>query len=132
MDILPPKKPYNTVSVVGKNPDSEKNSLPSPPDKPEKTRKRLTKKLIWVLGTLAGIILLCLVIFLGYNNAISPRDSANSTRVKVTLTPGSTATQIAKALKDKDLIRSEQAFSFYTQVSRTKDKITGRHLPFCP
>lgn len=80
----------------------------------------------WVWGLIIAVFAVVgLLVAAGvwYTFAVSPKDPGNTTRQAVTLESGVNAAQIAKILKQEDLIRDELAFSFYTQITGTKDKL---------
>lgn len=97
--------------------------------------KKPRKKLKWIIGVLV-VILLLLGAGLGYaaywyNDALQPRSSATS-RVRITIEPGSTAESIGRLLEEKGVIRSGLAFQLYVKQAGVRDKLQAGDYLFSP
>ncbi len=76
------------------------------------------------------ILLLLLVAGLAihqyFNYALRPVDLANQQRVTVTIPRGATDDEVARILKEKQLVRSAYVFSYYLQTHKTKGVKAGK------
>lgn len=82
-----------------------------------KPRKSKKKALLLGLFGLLGVLLLAAVgLFVWYNAQLAPVDSEKTEKVVVTVVSGTTPTGIADLLKEKDLIRSQSVFLWYTRA----------------
>ncbi len=82
----------------------------------------------WSLLALGIVLLLSLITAIGgymwYQSALAPVSSdKNADRVRLTIETGSTPSQIGDLLMDKKLIRSKQAFDFYTRLTGTQNNL---------
>lgn len=82
------------------------------------TKKKSRKKiLIWSLvGFFVAILLTAGGIFLWYTLQLAPVDSSNTDKQLVVIESGSTPTDIANLLKEKDLIRNPTVFLWYSRL----------------
>lgn len=79
------------------------------------------------IGGVAGVI------YMGYwyDNALKPYSAAD-TRIRVTVSSGTDATQIGKLLQDKRVIKSARAFSHYVSKTGHKDDLQAGTYLFSP
>ena len=100
------------------------------PAKAGRSRKKLV---LWIIGAVVALIVVAVVsAFAWYKSALSPVDSANSTRVRVEIETGSTPSMIAKLLEEKKLIRSQLAFDIYTRLTKTRDTLQAGTYSLAP
>lgn len=88
-----------------------------------RSRSRRTR---WLM--LVGIVLVLLLGsglagFLWYKKELSPVDAGSTTTQRFTVVTGSTPDQIGQSLEEARLIRSQTAFSLYTRLSGTRNKL---------
>src|SRR5690606_27536004 len=99
--------------------ESTGGPMPTTP-KPKKTRKK-------ILVSIAAILMLLTAAVGGgwfwYQAQLAPVDSTNSEMQKVEVTQGSLPAQIAKQLKEADLIRNESAFLAYARITGVQDSL---------
>lgn len=74
-----------------------------------------------------GVIALMLILlgggFIWYQSQLRPVDASKSQLIKVTIETGTAPAMIGQQLKQAGVIRNEQAFSIYTRVTRTQNKL---------
>lgn len=71
---------------------------------------------IAVIGSLAA--------FVGaYYWSLGPKDSTSTSKIRVIVASGETVVDIARQLKQADLIRNETSFRIYSILTNTKDKL---------
>lgn len=126
MDIIRPPKPSQPrppVSPTLVEPPQTPPLLEQPPAKLLiSAPKRRRTWLYWLLGILAGLLLICAAAGGWYAYNLSPRDS-HAARTKISLPVGSNAAQIAEILKNNNVIRSTSAFRIYLELTRTKNNL---------
>jgi len=122
-----PVAPVAPPTPVAPRPVIAPTPTPIPPveAKAQKPKMNKTKKIILasVLGFLLLVILLIAGAVLWYNVQLSPVDSKNTELIKVTIEPDTSPKGIAEELKDEGVIRSTQAFSIYTRLSKTQNSL---------
>ncbi len=88
---------------------------------PKKSRKKI---IIWaIVGFFVGIVLALGGLFIWYNAQLSPLDSSNTNKKLVEIVSGSTPDDIANLLKEENLIRSTEAFLWYTRVEGVQNSL---------
>lgn len=93
--------------------------------KPPKHEGKRTKKII-LLSSLGVVLLGILLIagaFIWYQTQLRPVSSVKTQLIKVTIKTGTTPKDIGTELKDNGIIRNQQAFTLYTYVSHTQNKL---------
>ena len=71
-----------------------------------------------ILALILGFIgLLLIVSFIYYQYNISPVDSSSKADIEVVIPEGMSTSNIAKTLKDKDLIKNEMFFKIYLKLN---------------
>jgi UPF0755 protein len=125
MDIKPPPKRPKPPIVPPTPPVEQPTEVSVDTPQPQVSKKRLPRKRLLTI-VLAGVGALLLVASVAtvtwYNWAISPR-SDETHQVRVVVEPGDTAASIATTLYEHELINSRLAFSVYTQLSGTRNKL---------
>lgn len=126
--FLPPQVP---VQEPAPNPQSEASQPqpaqpePQPITEPPKSPKKSKKKLI--SGLLIGFVLVLLAAVAGlwfwFNAQLAPVDSARTEKTLVTVQSGTTPDGIAILLKEQDLIRSTDAFLWYTRIEGVQNSL---------
>lgn len=80
-----------------------------------------------VIFSILGIILLIVVLlaggFIWYQTQLRPVGTNKNELIKVTIASGTTPSEIGQLLKDSKIIRNEQAFSLYTRITNTRDRL---------
>lgn len=73
----------------------------------------------WLWGSIIAVVLIIILslggAFIWYRQALTPVDSGDTDQIRVVIDEGSTAVDIAKTLKQHDLIRSTFAFELYAR-----------------
>ena len=124
-DILPPKRPKSETTTAKVEQAVVQSEVPpaapaadmssSNQKAPIKTR---TNKSRWIISTVAGLLIVLIVGgVMWYQNALKPVDSSDTSKQLVEVEAGATLSQVGAELKDKQLIRSQQAFNIYTRIS---------------
>lgn len=140
MDVRPPQKhvvvpPRHAASEDQKQTQElpKPQIAPSPlnpqtPPPASSARKKLLiqrkpAQLITLVAAIsAGFIAIIVGLILWYLLALTPR-SADGRQIRFTVEPGETAASIAQNLHDHELIRSQLAFSIYTQLSGKRNQL---------
>ena len=127
----PPRPPQGAAGV----PNQPEHPLPAqvaplpisstPPGLQLKSDRKKPKRIL--LFTLLGIVVIILALlaggFIWYQTQLRPVGSNKNELIKVTIEVGTTPAAIGKELQDKKIIRSEQAFSIYTRITRTQNQL---------
>jgi len=91
------------------------------PTPPKKSRK---KTILWAFVGLVALIILTLgAVWFWYSSQLAPVDSSNTDKQVVTIESGSTPSDIAKLLEDEKLIRSQDAFLWYTRINGVQNNL---------
>lgn len=100
---------------------------------PAKPRWSVKKIALWVC---VGLVLLFVAVaaagVLWYNNALTPVSAGDTSKTRVTVVSGSTPTQIAALLHDKQLIRSTTAFDIYTKLAKNRNNLQAGSYVLSP
>ncbi len=91
------------------------------PEKPKHSKKSLVIKI--VVAFILLLVTLAVAAIIWYNNALSAVNSQDTSTTRLTIVSGSTPTDIAKQLKDKNLIRDIFAFDVYTRLSGKRNSL---------
>ncbi len=78
----------------------------------DQTASRKRHPVAFLLLAALGVLLL---MWLWYGHALKPMSSDTVTAISITVNQGMSASQVASELKEKDLIRSTTAFSFFAK-----------------
>lgn len=112
----PPASPVPQVSAP--QPISEE-----PPVTP-KPKRRGKKVLIWSLIGFVLLVIAALVsVFTWYTVQLSPVNTSDTSKKLVSVESGSTPTQIAATLDEQGVIRSQEAFLWYTRVEGVQNNL---------
>lgn len=105
----------------------------TPPPQPIETsvtgltiKKKLSRKkklIIAGIGLLAVLVGLCTWAFVWYQISLSPVGKDLNEKVKITIAPNTSPAVIGQQLEEKKIIRSAQAFGYYTRLSGTQNKL---------
>lgn len=129
--VQPPRSPEPPVTPPiepAASPFDQPPHVPQPiedaPQNGKAPKKRMSLKKRLIIG--GSIALGVLVIAVGsalvwYQLQLSPVNAQSETKELITIESGSTPAAIAKTLKDKGLIRDEQAFLWYTRITGTQN-----------
>ncbi|MDB5179387.1 MAG: Aminodeoxychorismate lyase [Candidatus Saccharibacteria bacterium] len=89
-----------------------------------KTSKKVKKIVLFSgLGLALLIVLLAVGSFIWYQSQLRPVGSSKTVLIKVTIKSGTTPNAIGAQLKESGIIRNQQAFSLYTRITRTQNKL---------
>lgn len=88
--------------------------------------QKLKKQNRLVLVILVLLVAAGLAIHQYFNYALRPVSSASRQRVTVTVPRGATDDEVARILKEKQLVRSAYVFSYYLQTHKTKGVKAGK------
>lgn len=103
-----------------------------PPPAPKKHRS-IKKIVLWVLiGLLVFLVAAATVGVVWYNNALAPVAPRDETKTRVKIVSGSTPTDIALLLRDKQLIRSTTAFDIYTKLAKNRNSLQAGSYALSP
>jgi len=97
----------------------------------KKVRKR-KKWLIIIASILAFGIIIASVLWVYYQVQLSPADASNDSKVKIDIAPATTPKAIATLLKDKGVIRDEQAFLWYTRLDGSQNSLQAGSYRLSP
>lgn len=102
-------------------------------DAPKTPPKKGNKKLIWIIASVLALVVVALVgIFVWYTAQLSPVDSQNTNKTLVTIKTGATPTNIADTLKEEGLIRSPEAFLWYTRIEGVQNNLQAGSYRLSP
>lgn len=137
MDIKPaPKRPLNPMPPRPVEvPSAQPAPQPIDPTPPLESKKKSPLKKILLfsgLGLIVAIIGVCLATWLWYQAQLSPVGTDKNALVQVTIASGSTPTQIADLLEEKEVIRSSTAFGVYTRLSGTQNNLQAGSYRLSP
>ena len=80
-----------------------------------------------MIGLVCLVFVTIIVLFIAYNRNLKAVDSSDTTIIEVDIPKGSTANDIGKILKEKDLIRSSTFFNIYVKLFKPGDMYAGIH-----
>lgn len=142
-DILPPKRPvsrplsFNDEAIT---PPKEQPPVEVPlmleehatPDAPVK--RFIRKKLLGIFGFFVLLLVIAGVsAIIWYQQALRPVSSdPNAERILLTIQSGTSPSDIANALAQKNIIRSTTAFDIYTRLGQTKNKLQAGSYRLSP
>lgn len=101
---------------------------PSPPPKRSFHKKALI--MLGLLLLLSGIG--ALAAYIMYQTALSAVNPSDTNKIVVVIEPGSSPTAIASTLRDNGLIRNTTAFSIYTRLTATENKLQAGSFRLSP
>lgn len=126
------------VSAPSPTPASEIPPTPQPIENetgltPVPVKKPRKKRLLWWL---IGLILVAVAalggVWLWYSSQLAPVNVSDTTKKVVTIKSGSTPTVIASTLKTEGLIRSEDAFLWYTRLTGVQNNLQAGSYRLSP
>ena len=134
MDGIKPKQPLITdvqpePSVPSPQPDTSvpvNNSENVPEGTPPKVQDEPKQRKKWpwiVLGVLLFIVAMAVGVYMWYKVSLSPVEPGSNQLVSVNVKPGTDAAGLADLLKQKDVIRSSQAFQWYVKMQGVSNKL---------
>lgn len=140
MDIRPPKKrplsshvPQNIQHVAPPVVPPPAPIAPQPQTPPSLVPKRKRRLWPWITG---GIIAVLLLIAGGsvvwYKLSLRAVNASDTSRIRLTITEGQSPSQIAQALQDKKLIRSQVAFDVYTRLTGARSQLRAGTYSISP
>ena len=88
------------------------------------------KKNSKVLVILTSTVLLFIIFFAGLSQFLSPVDRSDTGTVTVQIAEGTGSSEIARILKEKDLIKSETVFKIYLRIKGSKDDLKAGKYSF--
>jgi UPF0755 protein len=89
-----------------------------------KNKTSIRKKIFWAVGIFFAIVISIIVgIVIWYNSQLAPVGGDLNDKIKITVTTGSTSSQIAKELEKQKIIRSSFAFEMYVRLSGNNSKL---------
>lgn len=86
----------------------------------------------WIFGGIAAIILGCAALVAWYQFSLRPVASGDVARVIVEIKSGSSPSQIAMLLEEKNVIRSAHAFDIYTRLNDSRNKLQAGTFSLSP
>ncbi len=88
----------------------------------------MKKKIFFIIIVLVVLIVIgVLGLITFYNSSLRAINESDSKEVVVEIKNGSTATDIAKVLKEKELIKNELAFRIYTKINKVSGMQAGTY-----
>jgi len=109
-------------------------TLPLRPVQPSPAPKRSFHKRALII--LAMLLLLsgigALAVYIMYQTALSAVNPSDTNKIVVVIEPGSSPTAIASTLRDNGLIRNTTAFSIYTRLTATENKLQAGSFRMSP
>lgn len=137
-DIRQPRPPQSVTPPVQQpvnqplhQPQSQQLGVPAPlpiehGDAGLQTKKPKNKKKIVLFAGLGVLLAIILVIGAGIfwcTTQLSAVGKDKNELIKVTIEDGTTPNAIGKILKDSKVIKNDQAFSLYTRITKTQNKL---------
>ena len=80
-----------------------------------------------MIGLVCLTLVTIIVLFIAYKRNLKAVDSSDTTIIEVDIPKNSTANDIGKILKEKDLIRSSTFFNIYVKLFKPGEFKAGRH-----
>lgn len=80
-----------------------------------------------MIGLVCLMLVTIIVLFIAYKRNLRAVDSSDTTIIEVDIPKNSTANDIGKILKEKDLIRSSTFFNIYVKLFKPGEFKAGRH-----
>jgi UPF0755 protein len=132
-DFLPPKRPLSQNTRPGAA--SSRSGAPTRPllESPEvetlikstpktllldKPRRSVKKIILWIILLLfVTVVLAVAATYAWYSIMLSPLNAQSTEKIGVTISEGSSPSEIGKLLEDKKVIRNGLAFDVYTRLS---------------
>ena len=82
-----------------------------------------SKRRMIIFAVLGFIVFAAISLIGAYHWSLSPKDSQSTSKIRVIVEPGETVVDIARQLKEADLIKSETTFRIYSILTNTKDRL---------
>lgn len=120
-------QPVAEVTPVAASTEAEiEHVLPpiegTPESVPTEKKPRKKRRIIVIASIILGALVLIFgAIFLWYQVQLTPVDAKATSKELITIESGTAPSDIAAALKDKNLIRDENAFLWYTRLTGTQN-----------
>jgi len=89
--------------------------------------KELFAKKYVFLGLIGIVLLIVISCLIWYFSSISPASKKNQEEIEITIPLGSTSGEIAKILKDNNIIKSKTAFKIYVKLNKVSDFQAGTY-----
>jgi len=129
-----PQRPVAPVQQPPLPPIAEAPT-PLPIENVELAVKKVHKRKKWLIiiaSILALGIIIASALWVYYQVQLSPADASNTSKVKVDIAPSTTPKDIAALLKDKGVIRDEQAFMWYTRLDGSQNSLQAGSYRLSP
>jgi UPF0755 protein len=128
--VLPPDDSNNESPLPVSNQQLATEGVVEPTTKlPTPPRKTYVK---WALIVISGILLLCVALVAWYLLALRPVSGDEAKRVNVSITSGSSPSQIGEQLQNEKVIRSKVAFNVYTRLQNVGGKLQAGNFSLSP
>jgi UPF0755 protein len=134
-DLTPAAPPVVVSEIVTPPAIEEQPTVPvaQPPQEPVNVSRPAPRKYKkWIFGSIAAIILVCVALVAWYQLSLRPVASGNVARVIVEIKSGSSPSQIAVLLDEKNVIRSASAFEIYTRLNDSRNKLQAGTFSLSP
>lgn len=131
-DVTPPPAPESPIlGDILSQPqmDSAKPPEDEAPFSSQRVGKRYHK---WLFIAAGLVVLVGGALFAGYQFALQPVISGDPERVRVTVAPGSSPTQIGALLAEKKVIRSKVVFDIYIRLNGVRSKLRAGTYSLSP
>lgn len=119
-----PNQPVAPIGDVPQEPASE-----PPINTPNPTRPKHMK---WIIAVIAILVLGVVAVLGWYQLALRPPVSGDPTHIRVTITKGSSPSEIGALLEEKKIIRSKLAFDIYTRLKDTRNNLQAGTFSLSP
>jgi UPF0755 protein len=133
---LPPQPQRPTAPVQQPPlPPIAEAPTPLPIEKVEVAVKKVRKRKKWLIiiaSILALGIIIASALWVYYQVQLSPADAKNTSKVKIDIAPATTPKDIATLLKDKGVIRDEQAFLWFTRLDSSQNNLQAGSYRLSP
>lgn len=86
----------------------------------------------WIFIVVGLLIVLGAALFVWYQLALRPVASGNPERIRVTVAPGTSPTQIGALLAEQKVIRSKMAFDIYVRLNNIRSKLLAGTYSLSP
>lgn len=140
MDIKPVRRPQAQSPVQPPVTPGSGVQIPSPqlievPSVSPEPKKKFPLKKVLLFGGL-GIVFVAICIFAAawfwYQAQLSPLGTDTNEHVRLTIEQGTTPSEIADLLEEKEVIRSSTAFGVYTRLSHTQNLLQAGSYRLSP
>ena len=99
---------------------------------PKAPRTRKRKIITLVVASVAAVVVAIAAAFMWYSHELTPVAATDETKTRITIVSGSTPSDIAQLLYEKQLIRSTTVFDIYTKLAKNRNNLQAGSYVLSP